>query len=528
MKVNRNDFFRQATMRICGSLDIETAMRSCFKYIETVMPVTGMALHLLDNLLVNLQTIALVMNNDEDIRVNKKISLPEEIRALFERKWAKTQMQEVVIVNRPESDPVTQFMANSAGKPNVAIMVMFLRMEDLRLGSLVIYADRKSRFTKEHARLLSVLFDPFSIAMSNALRHKEVLNFKDMLADDNRYLHQELLRISGDKIIGENGGLKGVMEKVRQVAPLNSPVLLLGETGTGKEVFANAIHYSSSRKHGPFIKVNCGALPESLMDSELFGHEKGAFTGALSLKRGRFERAHQGTIFLDEIGDLPLHAQSKLLRVLQSGEIERVGGSNSITVDVRIISATHRHLEDMVNSGQFREDLWFRLNVFPIMIPPLRQRKKDIPILVDHFIERKSKELKYQSIPVVAPGAIDRLKSYNWPGNVRELENVIERALIHNRGRRKDNPLAFDDLTLQQSNGEDLMPKNTEKYLLTLDELNSAYIQQVLNLSKGKVRGIDGAAERLGINPSTLRSRIKKLGIKYSRESHKDKRWDII
>ncbi len=227
------------------------------------------------------------------------------------------------------------------------------------------------------------------------LRHQEVSRLKDMLADDNRYLFEELRSASGDEIIGSDFGLKAVMEMVQQVAPLDSPVLLLGETGTGKEVIANAIHYSSPRKDGPFIKVNCGAIPETLLDSELFGHEKGAFTGAVSQKRGPIRTGQQGH-------DLPgrdrrtslAQAQVRLLHVLQTKEIERVGGTSSIPVDIRIISATHRNLEEMIASGRFREDLWFRLNVFPIMIPPLRQRREDIPALVHHFIERKSKELK--------------------------------------------------------------------------------------------------------------------------------------
>ena len=242
--------------------------------------------------------------------------------------------------------------------------------------------------------------------MSKALEHQEIIRLKDMLADDNRYLFDELRSASGDEIIGSDFGLKAVMRMVQQVAPLDSPVLLLGETGTGKEVIANAIHYSSPRKDGPFIKVNCGAIPETLLDSELFGHEKGAFTGAISQKRGRFERANKGTIFLDEIGELPAQAQVRLLRVLQTKEIERVGGTTSIPVDIRIISATNRNLQEMIASGRFREDLWFRLNVFPIMIPPLRQRREDIPALVHHFIERKSKELKLTERPVLAPGAI--------------------------------------------------------------------------------------------------------------------------
>jgi transcriptional regulator with GAF, ATPase, and Fis domain len=310
-------------------------------------------------------------------------------------------------------------------------------------------------------------------------------------------------------IIGEDFGLKNIMEMVRQVASLDSPVLLLGETGVGKDVIANAIHYSSSRRNGPFIKVNSGAIPETLMDSELFGHEKGAFTGALSQKRGRFERAHRVTIFLDEIAELPLQAQVRMLRVLQTKEIERVGGTKPIKVDIRIIAATHRNLEDMIRSERFREDLWFRLNVFPIMIPPLRQRKEDIPALVQHFIERKSRDMKLKKTPGLARGAIDRLISYDWPGNVRELENVVERAIILNR----KGPLDFDRVSKQQKDDKPLGLPEKEEEFLELDDLMSLHIQRALIKTNGKIHGPKGAAKLLGINPSTLRSRIKKLGI---------------
>ena len=252
-------------------------------------------------------------------------------------------------------------------------------MKGIGSADLGLIADGLNQYTDEHARLLRLLHEPFAIAMSNALKHQEVIRFKDMLADDNRYLFDELRSVSGDEIIGSDFGLKAVMEMVQQVAPLDSPVLLLGETGTGKEVIANAIHYSSPRKDGPFIKVNCGAIPETLLDSELFGHEKGAFTGAISQRRGRFERADKGTIFLDEIGELPSQAQVRLLHVLQKKEIERVGGTSSIPVDIRIISATHRNLEEMIASGRFREDLWFRLNVFPDHDPAAQAEKRRYP-----------------------------------------------------------------------------------------------------------------------------------------------------
>ena len=308
------------------------------------------------------------------------------------------------------------------------------------------------------------------------------------------------------------------MRMVEQVAPLDSPVLLLGETGTGKELIANAIHSSSPRKDGPFIKVNCGAIPETLLDSELFGHEKGAFTGAISQKRGRFERADKGTIFLDEIGELPPQAQVRLLHVLQRKEIERVGGTNSISVDIRVISATHRNLQEMVGSGQFREDLWFRLNVFPIMIPPLRQRKGDIPSLVHHFIHRKSMELKLKERPKLASDAIDRLTAYDWPGNVRELENTIERALIQHRA---GGPLSFEALLplAVSRHSRIIQDPGRDESLDPLEDVTIRHIRNALERANGKISGPGGAAQILDINPSTLRKRMKKLGIPYGRQS---------
>jgi transcriptional regulator with GAF, ATPase, and Fis domain len=269
----------------------------------------------------------------------------------------------------------------------------------------------------------------------HALKHQKVSQLQAMLEDDNRFLHDQLREISGSNIIGADFGLREVMEKVRRVAPMDSPVLLLGETGVGKEVIAHAIHAASPRMDGPFIKVNCGAIPEHLIDSELFGHERGAFTGAVAQKRGRFERAHGGTIFLDEIGELPPQAQVRLLHVLQNKLIERVGGTTSLEVDIRVISATHRHLREMVTTGQFREDLWFRLNVFPLQIPPLRERIEDIPALLNYFIEKKKRELKLDISVKLNPGSLENLMAYDWPGNVRELINVVERAMIqHHNG----------------------------------------------------------------------------------------------
>jgi transcriptional regulator with GAF, ATPase, and Fis domain len=359
-----------------------------------------------------------------------------------------------------------------------------------------------------------MLHDPFVVAMSNNLRHEEVIKLKDMLADDNRYLSRELRQLAGDEIVGAQTGLKNVMDMVQQVAPRDNPVLLLGETGVGKEVVANAIHYASQRKNGPFIKVNSGAIPESLIDSELFGHEKGAFTGAVSQKRGRFERAHGGTIFLDEIGDLPIQAQVRLLRVIQQKEMERVGGTETIAVDVRIITATHRNLEKLIGKNKFREDLWYRLNVFPIIIPPLRQRKSDIPLLIEHFLKRKSKELNFRSIPQIAPGAVERLMDYPWKGNVRELENVVERALIQYNGGL----LNFDHFAFPQAENMSSDDSDSGK-ILKFDELCARHIKTALEASSGRISGPYGAADLLGLLPSTLRGKMNKLGIMYGRKS---------
>jgi transcriptional regulator with GAF, ATPase, and Fis domain len=517
MNVDENVFFREATLRICSSLDIVTALKRCFEYIRAFIPANGMTLHILDPELNLLKFVASVGLNQVNERV---LPLPEKgwgKRAADLQAAFLTNEGKVLILNPEEEAGLPEILGQLGVNANTSLMNLILQLEGNLIGTLALYADGPNQYTAEHARLLQLLHGPFAIAMSNALEHQEIVRLKDMLADDNRYLYNELRSVSGDEIIGSDFGLRPVMEMVRRVAPLDSPVLLLGETGTGKEVIANAIHYSSPRKDGPFIKVNCGAIPETLLDSELFGHEKGAFTGAIAQKRGRFERADKGTIFLDEIGELPLQAQVKLLYVLQKKEIERVGGTSSIPVDIRIISATHRNLEEMIASGRFREDLWFRLNVFPITIPPLRQRKEDIRALVHHFIERKTKELKLKERPVLGQGAIDRLVAYDWPGNVRELENMIERALIQHRGGE----LSFETLLPVSNSGDRTLIQDSgrNRDLTPLDEMTVQHIRQALEMAGGRINGPGGAAQILGLHPNTLRNRMNKLGIPYGKKS---------
>jgi len=513
MSIDENEFFREASVRICGSLDFEKAMARAFEYISRYIPLSEMYLQIIDlerNLVINVVTVT----DGCDPGFGRYIYLPDENRHIhFE------QMEtgdSVTFINEPQKHPVIGDYCKRLGlDPYFSLILMRLELEGNLIGNLTFTVRGEGQYNTTHVKLVRLLLEPFTIAMANAIKHQEVLVLQEKLADDNRYLQRQLRSLYGGEIIGAEFGLRHVMESVRQVASLESPVLLLGETGTGKDVIANAIHYSSHRMDGPFIKVNCGAIPDTLVDSELFGHEKGAFTGALALKRGRFERADGGTIFLDEIGELPLQAQVRLLHVLQTRQIERVGGTSTIPVNIRIIVATNRNLETMVRIRQFREDLWFRINVFPIVIPPLRHRKEDIPALAHHFIDQKTIELKLEKAPVLAPGAMDTLQAYDWPGNVRELQNIVERALIRQRG----GVLSFDDLGAPLGSRETEEGRSTVVEFPSLDDMMRRHIQTALSLAHGRVNGSGGAAEMLGVHPNTLRKRMRKLVIPFGRKA---------
>ncbi|RJR48835.1 MAG: AAA family ATPase [Desulfobacteraceae bacterium] len=346
---------------------------------------------------------------------------------------------------------------------------------------------------------------------ANALARKqagEVLNktlselarLKNQFEADCTYLRNEIkLEHNFEEIIGRSYALRNILLEVEKVAPTDATVLILGETGTGKELFARAIHHASSRKDRPMVKVNCAALPSNLIESELFGHVRGAFTGAHCTQAGRFELANMGTLFLDEIAELPLELQPKLLRVIQEGEFERLGNPHSMKVDVRIIAATNRDLEREVQNGRFRKDLWFRLNVFPVTVPPLRERTEDVPVLVNWFV-RKFNRKHAKSIKRVSRSTMTALEKYSWPGNVRELENAIERAVVISQN---------DILTVD-------LPKTSgvpHECLVTLEEIERAHISRVLQRTKWRVAGPNGAAIILGTHPNTLRARMKKLGI---------------
>jgi hydrogenase-4 transcriptional activator len=502
--VNKDEFFIEMTLRICSSLDINIALGRVFEYLQRYLPLGGLSLAIADTCIGAGRHIASIAKGTPP-----SVSIYPVSKEVWD--WV-CELQKPIILSVSSQDYHIRALALLVKLDGDSGINVPLWVESELIGFLTLRAKGAEKFTPNHVELLEVVAKPFAIALANAINHEAVLKHRDTLIDDNRFLNRQLLSLTWNEIIGGNSGLRNVKEMIQQVASQNTTVLIEGETGTGKELIANAIHFASPRKEGPFIKLNCGAIPENLIDDELFGHEKGAFTGAVAEKRGRFERANGGTLFLDEIGELPLQCQVRLLRVLESKKFSRVGGERLITVDVRVIVATHRNLKQMVSENRFREDLWFRLNVFPIIVPPLRQRQDDVPALLRYFVIKKSRELGISVPPPIAPGAYDRLTSYGWPGNVRELGNLVERELICHGGGQ----LRFDSLLPCDKGSETVhAPEGTFGGTLNLDEAMSLHIGKVLKMTKGKIHGSGGAAELLGINPNTLRGRMHKLGIMY-------------
>ncbi len=507
--IDENEFFREVSVRICGSLEIDKALLACFEYVNRVMPVDELIITIYDpgmKCVKNIATADALGAHLASEEIPLTPLLPQEVQDT--EKFPRFRKLDNAL-----DDPIIRHLAQSVEWPPSSVLINRLMIEGKYVGSLLAVARGEGKYSDDDLRIWALVNEPAAIALANHLQYREVIRVKDLLADDKHYLQDELRSGIGGTLVGADFGLRDVMEKVHRVAPLLSPVLLVGETGTGKEVIANALHELSHRSNGPLIKVNCGAIPETLIDSELFGHERGAFTGAIARKRGRFERADGGTIFLDEVSELPPQVQVRLLRVLQEKEIERVGGQETIKVDVRIVSATHTDLQSLVSNGQFREDLFFRLNIFPITVPPLRERKNDIPLLVHHFIQKKAQEMALSDIPNLLPGEIDRLMQYEWPGNVRELENAVERAIILSR----NNYLTFGNIiTCEAPLNRPIMADSREPE--RLDAMEARHIEAVLDKAGGRVNGEGGAADLLGINPSTLRHRMRKLGISFGRK----------
>lgn len=379
---------------------------------------------------------------------------------------------------------------------------------DRAIGTLTIASRKESAFEKRDVEMLGKIAGQIAMAVDNALAFRQLAELKDRLREEKEYLQEELnTENSFDDIIGDSSGLKQVLKQVETVAPTEATVLIEGETGTGKELIARAVHRLSNRHDRPFIKLNCAAIPSGLLESELFGHEKGAFTGAIAQKIGRIELAAGGTLFLDEVGELPLDLQPKLLRALQEKEIERVGGTRSISVDVRLVAATNRNLRQMVADKQFRNDLFYRLHVFPLHVPALRQRRDDIPLLVRYFVDKHSRKLA-RNIETIPQELMDAFTKWSWPGNIRELENFIERAVILTHGKVLRAPLA--ELEVAEENGLGAFPAAAGAS--TLESAERELILRVLRETK-EIGGPAGAAAKLGLKRTTLNSKLKKLGI---------------
>jgi formate hydrogenlyase transcriptional activator len=371
------------------------------------------------------------------------------------------------------------------------------------VGVITVGRAQEGAFNMSDVTMLQELSSSIAIAVQNALAFREISLLKDQLAEHRDYLEREIrAEFNFNEIKGESAALKEVLQAVSTVAPTDVPVLILGETGTGKELIARAIHQRSQRAQYPMVKINCAAIPAALIESELFGFEKGAFTGAMTSKKGRLELANKGTIFLDEIGELPIESQSKLLRVLQEHEFERLGGTRTLHADIRVIAATNRDLRQMMDDKQFRSDLYYRLRVFPITVPPLRERRDDVPILVRFFTEKYARRMG-RKITNISETAMKALCAWHWPGNIREMENFIERAVILSRGEVLDVPVA-----------ELKEPTNTNlERTDTLEATEREYILQILKDAGGVIAGPRGAAAKLGLKRSTLQGKMRKLGI---------------
>jgi formate hydrogenlyase transcriptional activator len=364
-------------------------------------------------------------------------------------------------------------------------------------------------FSPRDLEFLRLIANQVAIAVENALAYDEIAELKDRLAQEKVYLEDEIRsELNFEEIVGRSSALRSVLQDIETVAPTNSTVLIYGETGTGKELIARAIHNLSTRGKNAFVKLNCAAIPTGLLESEMFGHEKGAFTGAVAQRIGRFELAHRGTVFLDEIGEIPLELQPKLLRVLQEREFERLGSSRTLTSDARLIAATNRDLTAMVEERTFRADLFYRLNVFPVQVPPLRERQDDIPLLVRHFVQQFSRRMG-KVVDTIPTETMNVLIRYHWPGNIRELQNLVERAVILSTGPVLRVPV--DDLRLPSA------PPAASPKAGTLEEAERRHILNALDAADWVISGPKGAATTLGMKRSTLQARMEKLGIRRAR-----------
>lgn len=485
---------------LLSNLEIGTLLSAVSAAIRQVVPhdFASLALHDSETDEFRLQLLDAAYGKD---LVTKEIPVPAEGSPLG---WVFRSREPLVLAQldsgRFKRETLQYFLA--AGLKSACWLPLVSR--DRVLGVLAVASRREAAFTENDAYALGQIASRVGIAVDNALAFRQIAELRDRLNQEKHYLEEELhTNNSFGEIVGKTHQLKSVLKLVETVAPTDATVLILGETGTGKELIARAIHQLSARRERTFVKLNCAAIPSGLLESELFGHEKGAFTGAITQKIGRLELAHKGTLFLDEVGDLPLELQPKLLRALQEKEFERLGSTRTIPVDVRLVVATNRDLGKMVAERQFRSDLYYRLKVFPITTPPLRERAEDIPLLVRHFVDKHARRMN-RPIETIPSEAMHAFTRWHWPGNVRELENFIERAVILSPGSVLRAPLAELQVPEQEVNA-------TEKPTLAAAERE--HILRVLRETDGVLGGPHGAATRLGLKRTTLITKMKKLGI---------------
>jgi transcriptional regulator with GAF, ATPase, and Fis domain len=507
MKPRPKDALKECLSRIFRSEDLKTSIRTLYSYFQTYFPLDFITILIYDaeshtvKYRVHSTDVGTVLV-DELIRFSEDTK--EDAHGIIDRN------PRTLYIPNGQKHPLVKQFDSYVGIDQPASMIMhFLEIAHQEYINLSLVLWGEDRYHQKNIRLMDTLSEMVDNALSHIYSQMIIADLRERLASENRKLRRRMPHIAAEGTVG----LSDLMLSIKKVAKLDTTVLLMGETGVGKELIANTIHQFSSRSKGPLVSINCGALTETLLDSELFGHEKGAFTGASTVKKGVFEQADGGSIFLDEVSELSLHAQVKLLRVLQSMTFQRVGGQRTISVDVRVIAATNRDIAKMVDNHEFRKDLWFRLSTFPITIPSLRERTVDIPILAEYFANRLSVEMNLSYRYRFASHAMEQLQRYGWPGNVRELENVIERALIVSRGA----PLSFNEL------GSNVLERVSssldcgDEEVLTMSEIASRHIMNVLRITHGRIEGKGGAAERLDLKPSTLRARMKKLGIRITK-----------
>ena len=483
---------------VIAFLDVTTLLRSACESLRNYFDNDFAAVWIIDKEQNRLETAAMDFPSGRGFIDDVTVELTaEDIHRMKTRQpelWGQKELQAL-----PET--VRESFASEGLE---SMLVTALRTANRPLGVITLGSKRARHFRHQDLDLLGQIATQISLALDNAIAYEKLNASRDQIEEERLYLETELrAEYNFENIVGRSPSLIKVLQQIQIVAPTDSTVLLHGETGTGKELIARAIHSLSSRKSRTFVRLNCAAIPSGLVESELFGHEKGAFTGALMQKKGRFEIADQGTLFLDEIGDISLDLQPKLLRALQEQEFERLGSTRTIQVDVRLIAATHRDLGAMIRNNQFREDLFYRLNVFPVEIPPLRDRREDIPLLVNFFVSRLSRKMQ-KNIESIPKDAMEALTNAPWPGNIRELENFIERAVILTQG---------SDLKVPLKELKRASVVSSATTGSTLEEAERQAIIEALQASSGKISGLGGAAERLGLKRTTLQNKMIKLGI---------------